>query len=468
MSEPDISVLLPTWRRPDSLLRCLAALRGQSRPAGEVIVAVREDDPESRRAVEGLDGGAGVVRAVVVPPGPLTGAMNAGLARTVGGLVALTDDDAEPHPDWLERLARHFDDPAVGGVGGRDWQPAERGEAADVGRVAWFGRVVGNHHLGAGPAREVDLLKGVNCCFRGEALRRIGFDQRLRGRGNVSHWEMSLCFALRREGWRLIYDPAVAVDHHVAARMDGDTNARGGFERASYRDMVHNETLAVLEHLTPVGRLAFGAWAVAVGTREAPGLLQGPRLALGRRPAGGGGAAGAGVAPGPGGGGGELVDFAEGGGESWPSMTRNQPTSALSAAHFSGVAICLAMSAAAILAAAKFGGVRFLDLAVSAAALAGAFGLALSDSRRLPTYVIAAWVFAPLVRRLVDWSHGAYTSVTVVSLVPLLVMSTLLIPTLPRLGRLPGRLRQPLWLDGGAGAGGVGHRVLQVRAERGD
>ena len=276
-----LSVLLPTWRRPDSLSRCLLALARQTRPAEQVVVTVRRDDAATWARLDELRDELGpAFEAVAVEPGPLTAAMNAGLSRTRGDLVALTDDDAEPREDWLERLAAWFADQSIGGVGGRDWQPHERWDVEDVGRVAWFGRVGGNHHLGVGPPRDVDVLKGVNCCFRGDVLRRVGFDRRLRGRGNVSHWEMPLCFAFVRAGWRLVYDPAVTVDHHVAPRHDGDTNARGDFARDPYVDSVHNETLALLEHLTPARRAAFAAWAILVGTREAPGLAQVPRLTL--------------------------------------------------------------------------------------------------------------------------------------------------------------------------------------------
>ena len=282
-----VSVLLATWRRPEMLVRCLAALGRQTRRPGQVVVAVRRDDAATLAVLgpagDGLRAAGVRVDVVEVEPGPLTASMNAGLGRTVGELVALTDDDSEPWPDWLERLAGALADPAVGGAGGRDWLPVERGDAAVVGRVSWYGRVVGNHHLGRGPARDVELLKGVNCCFRGDELRRIGFDRRLRGRGNVSHWELSLCFAIRRAGWRLVYDPAICVDHHLAVRHDGDTNVRGTLEPRSLTDGVFNETLAVLEYLPPARRAAFVAWASFVGTWEYPGLLQLTRLTLQRR-----------------------------------------------------------------------------------------------------------------------------------------------------------------------------------------
>ena len=49
-------------------------------------------------------------------------ALNAGLDKTQGEIIAITDDDAAPHVDWLERIeARYLADKAIGGVGGRDF-----------------------------------------------------------------------------------------------------------------------------------------------------------------------------------------------------------------------------------------------------------------------------------------------------------------------------------------------------------
>lgn len=287
MPVPACTVLMPTWQRPAELVRCLNALNGQTLPVGQIVVTVRRDDQATRTALDEWST-AGCARAALeivwTEAVPLNVAMNAGLARTTGDFVALTDDDAEPRADWLERCAAALADPTVGGVGGRDWQANETAERLHVGGVSRVGRVIGNHHLGIGPARDVELLKGVNCCFRGDLLRRIGFDRRLRGRGNVSHWEMALCFAVRRAGYRLRYDPAIGVDHHVAVRHDGDTNARGTFEGRSFADAVHNETLALLEFLPPWRCAAFLIWAAAVGTGEAPGFVQVARLLMHRRP----------------------------------------------------------------------------------------------------------------------------------------------------------------------------------------
>jgi cellulose synthase/poly-beta-1,6-N-acetylglucosamine synthase-like glycosyltransferase len=211
--------------------------------------------------------------------------MQAALDAATGDIIALTDDDARPFPAWIEGLLAHFQSgPDVGGVGGRDWQPLERGNARRVGVVQWFGRVIGNHHLGAGPARDVDVLKGVNCSFRAPLLRAVGFDGRLRGAGAQLYWELGVCLPIRRAGWRLIYDPSVAVDHDVAARLDADQIHRGVFAEPPLMDAVHNETVALLEGRHLAAKVCFQVWAFLIGTGEEPGPVQcARRLLLGDR-----------------------------------------------------------------------------------------------------------------------------------------------------------------------------------------
>jgi hypothetical protein len=43
--------------------------------------------------------------------------------------------------------------------------------------------LIGNHHLGVGEPREVDVLKGVNMSYRRTAIADIHFDERMRGTG---------------------------------------------------------------------------------------------------------------------------------------------------------------------------------------------------------------------------------------------------------------------------------------------
>ncbi len=272
-----ISVVIPSYCRPKDLARCLDALKKQKRPADEVLVVVRDTDTETWTFIQTLNPEFLPLRTATVKVSGVVAAMNVGMDAASGDIVAFTDDDAAPHTDWLERIEAHFlSDSNIGGVGGRDWvyhgTQLEEGEREVVGQLQWFGRVIGGHHLGVGEAREVDVLKGVNMSFRRSAIGKMHFDTRMRGTGAQVHFELAFNLALKRAGWKLIYDPKVAVDHFPAQRFDEDQ--RNKFNDIALVNAVHNETLVLLENLPLTRRTAFAIWATFVGTRDAPGFLQ--------------------------------------------------------------------------------------------------------------------------------------------------------------------------------------------------
>jgi cellulose synthase/poly-beta-1,6-N-acetylglucosamine synthase-like glycosyltransferase len=274
------SVLVPTYRRPQALARCLTALQKQSTAPSEVLIIVRESDAETWKLLSRLTSPLNI-RLVTVKVGGVVAALNAGLDAAQGEIVAITDDDAAPQADWLSRIMSRFADGSkIGGVGGRDL--IHRGDALEdgvtqvVGKVQWFGRVIGNHHLGIGPAREVATLKGANMSYRRTAITGIRFDERLRGDGAQVHYEMAMGLLVKRRGWTLMYDPEIVVDHYPAERFDNDR--RDEFSPQAVSNAVYNETLILLEHLPPPRKQVFLLWSFLIGTRSAPGLGQLIRL----------------------------------------------------------------------------------------------------------------------------------------------------------------------------------------------
>jgi glycosyltransferase involved in cell wall biosynthesis len=272
-----MTVVVPTYLRPQDLSRCLAALKQQTRPAEELWVVVRDTDDETWQFLESFEQDSLPLRATAVSATGVVAAMNIGLDSATGDIVVFTDDDAAPHPDWLERIeAYYLADENIGGVGGRDWvyhgTKLEKGSCSVVGKLQWFGRLIGNHHIGIGEGREVDVLKGVNMSFRRKAISDLHFDQRMRGSGAQVHFEVVFSLTLRQQGWKLIYDPLIAVDHFPAQRFDEDQ--RNQFNEIALINQVHNETLALLEYLPTPRRIVFIIWAVLVGTRSSRGFLQ--------------------------------------------------------------------------------------------------------------------------------------------------------------------------------------------------
>jgi len=175
-----------------------------------------------------------------------------------------------------------MENPKVGGVGGRDWVHQNgtllEGSRSVVGKVAWYGRVVGNHHLGVGEARTVDVLKGANMSYRQNAIEGLKFNESLAGKGAQVHNDLCFSLAVRRRGWQLIYDPLVAIDHFQAERFDEDQ--RYVINLQALNNAAYNETIALLSYFRPIQRSIFLLWAFTVGTRVTPGVLQTIRLSL--------------------------------------------------------------------------------------------------------------------------------------------------------------------------------------------
>lgn len=275
------TVVVPTYRRTDQLLACLYALKAQQLAPSQVLVVVRDEDDETRAALaERAD-----VAAEIVPVqrGGQTHALNAALRRATGDVVAFTDDDAVPRLDWLSRLAAHYANPVVGGVGGKVIVPGQTAAGSStrhqVGSVSSIGRPLGNHHLGDGDARAVQWLKGVNMSYRRELC---GFDESLRGAGAQVANDSEIALRIRNAGWTIIYDPAAAVDHYAGPRFDED--ARGTKSIAAMRDAVFNETLVLLRWLPAWPRQRAFTYLLLVGVPRGVGPLGGVKSVLtGRR-----------------------------------------------------------------------------------------------------------------------------------------------------------------------------------------
>jgi glycosyltransferase involved in cell wall biosynthesis len=286
---PTISAIVPTYRRPADLRRCLECLLSQTRRPDEIVVVCRDAaiDPQSNALIDDYAARDSGIRKAVVSVGGQVAALNCGVRAATSELLAITDDDGAPRSEWIARIVAHFEsDPEVGGVGGRDWVHGAGGVVLDgtaspVGRITWAGKAIGNHHVGFGPPRRVEFLKGANMSYRAAALAGRSFDLRLRGEGSQMHNDLSIGLTLSRAGWALLYDPLVAIDHYPAVRHD--TDARDRYHAGAWRNQAYNQILVVLTYLPPLRRAAFVAWLIVLGHRGTPGVLTALRVRLRER-----------------------------------------------------------------------------------------------------------------------------------------------------------------------------------------
>ncbi|WP_280155613.1 glycosyltransferase family A protein [Piscinibacter sp. XHJ-5] len=170
MSAPRISVVIPTFRRPDLLSRCLSRVLAQRLDprAYEVVVVDDGHDEATQAAVDALRPAGGEPALRYLRPtegrGPAV-ARNTGWRAARGALIAFTDDDTIPDADWLAE-----------------------GERAIGERVAVCGRVV-VPPLNEPPTDHELMTRGLasaefvtaNAFVRRDALEQVGgFDERFR------------------------------------------------------------------------------------------------------------------------------------------------------------------------------------------------------------------------------------------------------------------------------------------------
>ena len=175
-----LSVVVATHNRKESLRCCLHSLQDQTLAATELIVV---DDGSDDGTAEMVQQEFPAVRLVRQDTncGPAT-ARNKGLLLATGEIVAFTDDDCLPSPEWLQLLCRGFENyPGVVGVGG--YQEASHAliETNPVARAdhlmrlqRWGARAFHPQRGGA----EIPGLGTNNVAYRRDALLAVnGFDE---------------------------------------------------------------------------------------------------------------------------------------------------------------------------------------------------------------------------------------------------------------------------------------------------
>ncbi len=114
MSSPRFSVVIPTYNRKEMLDRCLQSLASQEGGVDDIEVIVA-DDGSTDGTMEWLAG-----RTFPFPlrtcstqrAGP-GAARNAGAALASGAVLAFTEDDVKPDPDWLAAARRWLQDAQI-------------------------------------------------------------------------------------------------------------------------------------------------------------------------------------------------------------------------------------------------------------------------------------------------------------------------------------------------------------------
>lgn len=193
-----VSIVIPAYNAERTLDKCLEACLAQTHHATEVIVV---DDGSTDRT-------APIAKELPVRyihqqnQGPAA-ARNRGTQASEGEVVAFTDADCVPKPDWIEKLLGGFNGD-VTGVGGT-YGMADG--ATPMSRM--IHEEIRVRHSRFGP--DIDFLGSFNVAYRKEALIAAGgFDEDFR---HASGEDNDLAYRLHTQGGRLCFTPHAVVDH---------------------------------------------------------------------------------------------------------------------------------------------------------------------------------------------------------------------------------------------------------------
>lgn len=212
----EISVLIPTFRRPELLRRAVTSCLNQDGiDPGRMEIVVVDNAPEAsaRELVGELGAQAaknGLALRYVHEPRPgISHARNAAIEHSSGAFVAFLDDDETAAPSWLKALhgcAVRFDADAVLGPVVFEFDPDS---AADSAFLHWcYGR-----RWGGATGQPVDLAGMGNCLLRRSRLPsdHPPFDPKL---GLTGGEDLRLLMELKAGGGRVVWCAEAAVTEY--------------------------------------------------------------------------------------------------------------------------------------------------------------------------------------------------------------------------------------------------------------
>lgn len=202
-----VSVVLPTCRRPSLLARCLDALLQQDIAPQDYELVVVDDAycQETKCLVERLIHNASksghTIRYLLGPcscrPHGPAAARNLGWRAARGSIIAFTDDDCIPSPRWLSAGMAAMGE-GIDGVAGRLIMPLPENPT--------------DYEYNAAGIAECNFVT-ANCFYRKAALERVGgFDERF-----TAAWreDSDLNFTLLDHGATFTNAPEAVVVHPV-------------------------------------------------------------------------------------------------------------------------------------------------------------------------------------------------------------------------------------------------------------
>ncbi len=267
-----ISIVIP-WFNTDWLVEknisvVVSAMENKRNNISEIVIV---DDASTDKSISLIKNGFPKIRLIRHKSNKgFSAAVNTGIRAAKGELICLLNSDVVPSLDFLENIARHFDDQKIFAV-----------SLNEVGIFGWAKGYFRDGFVGHEPGEKTDevhdtfWVSGGSGVFRRSTWMLLGgLDEKL---FSPFYWEdVDLCYRALKRGYRLIWDPKARVEHKHETSV--------GMLSKNYVQKIRerNQLLFIWKNLTS-NRL-FGKHVTGLATRllRHPGYIRIVVMALGK------------------------------------------------------------------------------------------------------------------------------------------------------------------------------------------
>jgi GT2 family glycosyltransferase len=242
---PELSVVMVGHNQVALTLQTLASLRADF--AGDIeLIFVDSGSTDDTRFIGRALRGAAIIRSEVNVG--YVEACNAGFARVTAPATLLLNNDVRLGFRAVANAVRRLHaDPANGAVGGKVLRT--NGVLQEAGCILWRDGDAHGYMRGGEPdAPEANFVRAVDFCsaafllVRSDVLQRIGgYDPMF---SPAYYEDVDLCLRIRAEGYRIVYDPAVQIEHLEYGTSSAVVGAEAAMRRSRTRFVAkHMRTL---------------------------------------------------------------------------------------------------------------------------------------------------------------------------------------------------------------------------------
>lgn len=238
-----ISIIIPTYKRKNSLLRLLQSLGGEITHECEVIVV--EQLINSGNVFKPFAKRLGIQFHYIFLKNPSTPhAKNIGVAKAKGDYLIFFDDDVIVKKGIIDGYKKAFLTNHADVVAGRVLTPGHplAIDSLNVGKISYWGKF--SDDFSSTIKQEVDTVIGCNAGWKKSVFEEVGgFDEQITMNGIREESDLSL--RAKKMGYHILFEPSAVVTH-LREESGGGRKTEGRLWW--YYNFLSNETYFFLKY----------------------------------------------------------------------------------------------------------------------------------------------------------------------------------------------------------------------------